>query len=106
MTRQILLAAGTAAVVVIVTRVAQTPRHDATEPGGAPQAPAAGTLRLRPGAGRAPEFPPPSIVDYYRDDYAFPKLYGMGPPDETLKKLYYENALALVPGLPRDAFSN
>jgi hypothetical protein len=30
----------------------------------------------------------------------------MGPPDETLKKLYYENALALVPGLPRDAFSN
>jgi predicted TIM-barrel fold metal-dependent hydrolase len=42
--------------------------------------------------------------DYYRDYHAFWKLYGMGLPDEALKKLYYKNALALVPGLPRDGW--
>ncbi len=39
--------------------------------------------------------------DYYRDYHAFWKLYGMGLPDSVLKKLYYKNALALVPGLPK-----
>ena len=38
--------------------------------------------------------------DYYRDYHAFWKLYGMALPDEVLKKLYYKNALRLVPGLP------
>jgi uncharacterized protein len=38
--------------------------------------------------------------DYYRDYHAFWKLYGMALPDEVLKKLYYKNALKLVPGLP------
>jgi predicted TIM-barrel fold metal-dependent hydrolase len=38
--------------------------------------------------------------DYYRDYHAFWKLYGLGLPDEVLKKLYYQNALKLVPGLP------
>ncbi len=42
--------------------------------------------------------------DYYRDYHAFWKLYGMGLPDEVLKKLYYRNALKLVPGLPRAGF--
>lgn len=42
--------------------------------------------------------------DYYRDYHAFWKLYGMGLPDEVLKKLYYRNALALVPGLDPAAF--
>ena len=37
--------------------------------------------------------------DYYRDYHAFWKLYGMGLPDDVLKKLYYKNALKLVPGL-------
>ena len=32
--------------------------------------------------------------DYYRDYHAFWKLYGMGLPDDVLKKLYYKNALA------------
>ena len=39
--------------------------------------------------------------DYYRDYHAFWKLYGMGLPDDVLKKLYYKNTLKLVPGLPQ-----
>jgi len=42
--------------------------------------------------------------DYYRDYHAFWKLYGMGLSDDVLKKLYYKNALTLVPGLPADKF--
>ena len=38
--------------------------------------------------------------DYYRDYHAFWKLYGMDLPDEVLKKLYYQNALRVVKGLP------
>jgi hypothetical protein len=39
--------------------------------------------------------------DYYRDYHAFWKLYGMGLPDAVLRKLYYGNALRVVPGLPQ-----
>jgi predicted TIM-barrel fold metal-dependent hydrolase len=39
--------------------------------------------------------------DYYRDYHAYWKLYGMGLPDTVLRKLYYENALRVTPGLPR-----
>lgn len=42
--------------------------------------------------------------DYYRDYHAFWKLYGMALPDDVLKKLYYKNALTLVPGLPKAGF--
>jgi predicted TIM-barrel fold metal-dependent hydrolase len=42
--------------------------------------------------------------DYYRDYHAFWKLYGMNLPDAVLKKLYYQNALRIVPGLPKGAF--
>jgi predicted TIM-barrel fold metal-dependent hydrolase len=42
--------------------------------------------------------------DYYRDYHAFWKLYGMGLPDAVLRKLYYGNALSIVPGLPRRMF--
>jgi predicted TIM-barrel fold metal-dependent hydrolase len=42
--------------------------------------------------------------DYYRDYHAFWKLYGMGLSDDVLKKLYYKNALRLVPGLPKDGW--
>ena len=38
--------------------------------------------------------------DYYRDYHAFWKLYGMGLSDVVLRKVYYENALKVVPGLP------
>jgi predicted TIM-barrel fold metal-dependent hydrolase len=39
--------------------------------------------------------------DYYRDYHAFWKLYGAGLPDDVLKKLYYQNALRVLPGLPQ-----
>ena len=42
--------------------------------------------------------------DYYRDYHAFWKLYGMNLPDSVLKKLYYQNALRIVPGLPTAGF--
>lgn len=42
--------------------------------------------------------------DYYRDYHAFWKLYGMDLPDTVLKKLYYKNALRIVPGLPSAGF--
>ena len=42
--------------------------------------------------------------DYYRDYHAFWKLYGAELPDEVLRKIYYENALRLFPGLPRDGW--
>lgn len=42
--------------------------------------------------------------DYYRDYHAFWKLYGLELPDAVLKKLYYGNALRLVPGLRAAAF--
>ncbi len=42
--------------------------------------------------------------DYYRDYHAFWQLYGMDLPDEVLRKVYYANALRVVPGIPRGAF--
>lgn len=39
--------------------------------------------------------------DYYRNYHAFWKLYGMGLPDNVLRKLYYQNALRVTPGLPQ-----
>jgi uncharacterized protein len=44
--------------------------------------------------------------DYYRDYHAFWKLYGIGLPDQVLRRLYYQNALKLVPALPRAGFTN
>jgi predicted TIM-barrel fold metal-dependent hydrolase len=42
--------------------------------------------------------------DYYRDYHAFWKLYGAELPDDVLRKVYYGNALRLMPGLPRSGF--
>ena len=42
--------------------------------------------------------------DYYRDYHAFWKLYGIGLPDPVLKKLYYGNALKIIPGISRAGF--
>jgi predicted TIM-barrel fold metal-dependent hydrolase len=39
--------------------------------------------------------------DYYRDYHAFWKLYGIGLPDDVLRKVYYANALKITKGLPR-----
>ena len=44
---------------------------------------------------------PDEYFDYYRDYHAFWKLYGLDLPDEVLKKLYYKNALRILPGLPK-----
>jgi predicted TIM-barrel fold metal-dependent hydrolase len=43
--------------------------------------------------------------DYYRDYHAFWKLYGMGLPDNVLRKVYYENALKVTPGLPKTGWT-
>jgi predicted TIM-barrel fold metal-dependent hydrolase len=42
--------------------------------------------------------------DYYRDYHAFWKLYGMDLPDGVLKKLYYQNALRVLKGMPREGW--
>ena len=42
--------------------------------------------------------------DYYRKRHAFWKMYGLGLPDEVLKKIYYKNALKVIPGIDKSAF--
>ncbi len=39
--------------------------------------------------------------DYYRKYHAFWKMYGLDLPDEVLRKIYFENALRLIPGIDR-----
>jgi uncharacterized protein len=41
---------------------------------------------------------------YYRKRHAFWNIYGFDLPDEVLKKVYYKNALRLVPGMKADQF--
>ncbi len=41
---------------------------------------------------------------YYKRYHAFWKMYGLALPDEILKKLYYKNALKIIPGLDASAF--
>ena len=42
--------------------------------------------------------------DYYRKRHAHWKMYGLALPDSVLKKIYYKNALHVVPGLDKAAF--
>jgi predicted TIM-barrel fold metal-dependent hydrolase len=42
--------------------------------------------------------------DYYRRRHAFWQMYGLELPDEVLKKLYYKNALKIIPGLSSAGF--
>jgi predicted TIM-barrel fold metal-dependent hydrolase len=42
--------------------------------------------------------------DYYRKRHAFWKMYGLDLPDEVLKKIYYKNALKVIPGIPKAGF--
>jgi predicted TIM-barrel fold metal-dependent hydrolase len=42
--------------------------------------------------------------DYYRKRHAFWKMYGLDLPDEVLKKIYYKNALKIIPKLNKNLF--
>lgn len=42
--------------------------------------------------------------DYYRRYHAFWQMYGMDLPDDVLRKVYYENALKLIPGIDPSQF--
>lgn len=41
---------------------------------------------------------------YYKKYHAFWSMYGLGLSDEVLKKVYYKNALRIVPGLDKTLF--
>jgi predicted TIM-barrel fold metal-dependent hydrolase len=43
--------------------------------------------------------------DYYRRRHAFWQLYGLDLPDDVLRKLYYENAIRLIPGIDPTGFT-
>ncbi|MEE8526428.1 MAG: amidohydrolase family protein, partial [Thermoanaerobaculia bacterium] len=42
--------------------------------------------------------------DYYRRRHGLWKIYGLDLPDGVLRKLYYENALRIIPGIDRSLF--
>ena len=42
--------------------------------------------------------------DYYRKRNAFWQMYGLDLPDDVLKKLYYKNALKVIPGIDASQF--
>ena len=42
--------------------------------------------------------------DYYRKRHGHWKLYGLDLPDEVLKKVYYRNALKIIPGIDASLF--
>jgi predicted TIM-barrel fold metal-dependent hydrolase len=41
---------------------------------------------------------------YYKKYHAYWKMYGLGLPDEVLKKVYYKNALRIIPNLDASLF--
>ena len=41
---------------------------------------------------------------YYRNYHAFWRMYGMDLPDEVLKKIYYKNAIRVIPGIDASRF--
>jgi predicted TIM-barrel fold metal-dependent hydrolase len=43
---------------------------------------------------------------YHKKYHAFWAMYGLDLPDEVLKKVYYKNALRIVPGLDKTLFPN
>lgn len=42
--------------------------------------------------------------DYFRKRHAFWKMYGLNLPDKVLKKVYYKNALKILPGIDPSLF--
>ena len=43
---------------------------------------------------------------YHKKYHAFWAMYGLDLPDDVLKKVYYKNALRIVPGLDKSVFPN
>ncbi len=41
---------------------------------------------------------------YYKKYHAYWKMYGLDLPEEVLKKLYYQNALKIIPGIDKSLF--
>jgi len=41
---------------------------------------------------------------YHKRYHAFWRMYGIGLPDDILKKIYYKNAMSLVPGIDKSLF--
>ena len=41
---------------------------------------------------------------YYRKRHAFWSMYGMDLPDDVLRKVYYKNAIRIIPGLSGAGF--
>jgi predicted TIM-barrel fold metal-dependent hydrolase len=41
---------------------------------------------------------------YYRNYHAFWRMYGMDLPDDVLRKIYYRNALRVIPGIDASRF--
>ncbi|MDG2397476.1 MAG: amidohydrolase family protein [Flavobacteriaceae bacterium] len=44
--------------------------------------------------------------DYYRKRHAHWKIYGLSLPDSVLKKIYYKNALKILPNIDSNLFNN
>lgn len=44
--------------------------------------------------------------DYYRKRHAHWKMYGLALPDSVLQKIYYKNALRVIPGIDRSLFGD
>ena len=44
--------------------------------------------------------------DYFRKRHAFWKMYGLNLPDSVLEKVYYKNALKIIPGIDKNLFTN
>ncbi|HEX2187534.1 MAG TPA: amidohydrolase family protein [Longimicrobiaceae bacterium] len=42
--------------------------------------------------------------EYFRRRHAFWRMYGLDLPEEVLRKLYYDNALRVIPGIRRGRF--
>lgn len=42
--------------------------------------------------------------DYYRNRHAHWKMYGLALPDAVLRKIYYKNALQVIPGIDASLF--
>lgn len=43
-------------------------------------------------------------IRYYRRRHAFWRIYGLDLPDDVLRKIYYQNALRVIPGIDRSRF--
>ncbi len=44
--------------------------------------------------------------DYYRKRHAHWKMYGLNLPDSVLKKIYYKNAMNVIPGIDKSLFND